>query len=511
MIDFLRTNCQKLQFNLIEKENVIFEVIDNLGLEVGAFYPLNSLSDFELQIQKIISEQPHFRNILFADDTSAVLFQNQMLLPQARLISKKATQEIVHNFLHFDGSEGFILRKTLDNFIRHKKIIFERLHGILQILGNEKKRIEFPQFIAFEELKPLPNFVRAKQDFVEICREAINPQVNAFEIRDLLIQHLLFGKIFTVFFENIFKNNHLYQILENTTNTFESHISQIFVLEITQLEEALRQLIQSQNNHIDVLHLFEKVLQQLDNQLFAKTDTQNSAEKKPEINFIFKSIDALLQKNHQKHLLDDTAILDLNIGKDSFLMEFIRYSPKKISLDKANKYLFVSEKNLLKHYDLFLELAKVLQTPTNKKVCFENIAWYDLLNNKPHNAFKQGLLFGSKNSNTEKIAFQTQQNFDVMIGDLSDLAAENLNYPEIDALLKNMFGNEIAKNKIIFSALRYIFWAGQRLLKGILVLKLSQDLLQSPTWSIISKTLEKQYKEVYLVDFEEYSWIFLVK
>lgn len=73
-----------------------------------------------------------------------------------------------------------------------------------------------------KEMEANQNFLSQLEKFWKVCKESINSDISAFDIRETLIQHILTAEIFdTVFGDSHFhRENNIAHELEIVVNTF---------------------------------------------------------------------------------------------------------------------------------------------------------------------------------------------------------------------------------------------------------------------------------------------------
>jgi predicted helicase len=103
-------------------------------------------------------------------------------------------------------------RPEVENFRKAIELFKEDVPKVAETLRNVREQAE----------KHNKFYVEARDEFFELCKEAINPQITLGDITEMMIQHILTADIFnTVFDEPYFhRENNVAKALEKVVDTF---------------------------------------------------------------------------------------------------------------------------------------------------------------------------------------------------------------------------------------------------------------------------------------------------
>ncbi len=144
-------------------------------------------------------------NILFEDSDTIVLIQRG--------------QEVLRGDMH----DADLLHRALTAFVEYERPEITDFRDAI-----EKFRADIPDIVEAlramiaEQAAVNPTFQKARADFWTLCKDSINPEISAFDIREMLIQHILTAEIFnTIFDEGYFhRENNIAKELEQVVSTF---------------------------------------------------------------------------------------------------------------------------------------------------------------------------------------------------------------------------------------------------------------------------------------------------
>jgi hypothetical protein len=178
---------------------------DTLGiLDWGYWESKDPNDDFEDEIRKKFANgYPRF-NILFEDSQTVVLIQGDVRR-EAKIADPVAFDEILKAFINYERPEIQEFRTVLTAFRDEVPQLSQALRDLMLIqqMGN-------------------PEFVKARDGFLALCRDSINPAVSPDDVREMIVQHILTEDLFVPIFENpdFHRENTIARSLEGVLSTF---------------------------------------------------------------------------------------------------------------------------------------------------------------------------------------------------------------------------------------------------------------------------------------------------
>jgi predicted helicase len=156
---------------------------DALRQDWGYWESKDEDDDLEREIAKKFAKGYPSSNILFEDSNTAVLIQAGLEVARAPFRDDEALHAILTRFVSYETPQVRAFREAIDAFTEDVPELAEALRGLIreQYEGNAAYR-------------------RAADDFLELCREAINPAMNAADVREMIVQHVLTEDIFITVF-----------------------------------------------------------------------------------------------------------------------------------------------------------------------------------------------------------------------------------------------------------------------------------------------------------------------
>lgn len=478
-------------------------VKDALRLEWGYWEAKDEFDDLDKEIEEKIFKGYPNDNIIFEDSQTAVLIQNKHEVLRVNMKEPDKLDKIINMFINYERPEVQDFRQAIDQFKADLPTVIDTLRSIIDKQQTNKKFIA-----AFEKLKTL-------------CQESINPKINEFDIREMIIQHILTEEIFlTVFNESQFhRENVIAKELESVVNTFFTGKVRRETLKSIDSYYAViwREAANIVNHHEK--QKFLKVIYEN----FYKTYNPKAADKlgivytpNEIVQFMIKSTDYLLDKHFNRLLADDNVeILDPATGTGTFVTELIEYLPLSSLRAKYKNEIHCNEVAILPYYIANLNIEYTYQQKVGEYEEFSNICFVDTLDNvgfaHEYKNQQKGFSFGLTEENAKRIEEQNKRKISVIIGNPPYNANQqnendnnkNREYPEIDEAIKRTYiANSTAqKTKLYDMYARFFRWASNRLSEdGILAFVTNSSFLEARTFDGFRKVLAEEFNDIYVVD-----------
>jgi len=175
---------QKLSSHTIYYDGVL---CDQFRLPHAYWEAKDSHDDLDKEIQLKRQRGYSFGNMLFEDTQTLVLFQNGLEVGRARFTDSSAAARLLEAFINYEVAP----------FTRFEEAIAYFGQEIPTLANGLASRIAYAH--AHNQ-----SFQRAHADFMEICRQALNPNISQAAVDEMLIQHMLTERLMRKLFDEDF-------------------------------------------------------------------------------------------------------------------------------------------------------------------------------------------------------------------------------------------------------------------------------------------------------------------
>jgi predicted helicase len=512
--NLLNGYCESKNFILIPeleyrtKHNTIVypdgTVKDALRLPWGYWESKDQDDDLDKEIQnKFIKGYPS-DNILFEDSQTAVLIQGGNEVQRVKMADADKLDALFTHFINYERPEVQDFRKAIECFKTDLPIVLNTLRQTLDSQDKTNKK-----------------FKAAFKSLFTLCQESINPKINAFDIREMIIQHILTEDIFlTVFNESQFhRENIIAQQLEAVVNTFFiGKVRRETLKSIESYYAVIRREAANISNHHEKQKFLKVVYEN-----FYKTYNPKAADRlgivytpNEIVRFMIESTDYLLDKHFNRLLADsDVEILDPATGTGTFITELIEYLPKNRLRAKYLNEIHCNELAILPYYIANLNIEYTYQQKMEEYEAFPHICFVDTLDNLGFDHSYQNqqktLSMGLGEENAARIQAQNKRKISVIIGNPPYNANQqnendnnkNRSYNGIDESIKRTYiaHSTAQKTKLYDMYARFFRWASNRLSEnGILTFITNSSFLEARTFDGFRKVVAEEFNEIYVVD-----------
>jgi len=479
-------------------------VKDALRLPWGYWESKDIDDDLDQEIQnKFIKGYPN-DNILFEDSETAVLIQGGQEVQRVSMADADKLDALFTHFIHYERPEVQDFRQAIDKFKADLPTVLEALRKTLDAQDKTNKKFK----AAFKKLFTL-------------CQQSINPKINAFDIREMIIQHILTEDIFlTVFNESQFhRENVIAQELEAVVNTFfTGKVRRDTLKSIDSYYAVIRREAANIANHHEKQKFLKVIYENFYKSYNPKAADRLGIVYTPNeiVRFMIESTDYLLDKHFNRLLADEeVSILDPATGTGTFITELIEYLPKNRLRAKYLEEIHCNELAILPYYIANLNIEYTYQQKMGEYEAFPHICFVDTLDNLGFDHSYQNqqktLSLGLGEENAARIQAQNKRQISVIIGNPPYNANQqnendnnkNREYTGIDESIKRTYiANSTAqKTKLYDQYARFFRWASNRLSEnGILAFITNSSFLEARTFDGFRKVVAQEFNEIYVVD-----------
>jgi predicted helicase len=475
---------------------------DALRLPWGYWESKDIDDDLDNEIQNKLAKGYPTDNILFEDSQTAVLIQAGQEVQRVSMTDAEKLEALLTQFTHYERPEVRDFRQAIERFKTDLPTLVETLRQTLAAQTKTNK----PFNAAFKAL-------------LTLCQNSINPKINPFDIREMIIQHILTEDIFlTVFLDAQFhRENVVARHLETVVNSFfTGKLRRETLKSIDSYYAVIRREAANISNHHEKQKFLKVVYEN-----FYKTYNPKAADRlgivytpNEIVRFMIESTDYLLEKHFNRLLADENVdILDPATGTGTFITELIEYLPKNRLRAKYLNEIHCNEVAILPYYIANLNIEYTYQQKMGEYKAFGHICFVDTLDNlgfeHSYQNQQKTLSLGLGEENAARIQARNQRKISVIIGNPPYNANQqnendnNRDYPEIDTAIKRTYiANSTAqKTKLYDMYARFFRWATNRLSdNGILAFVTNSSFLEARTFDGFRKVVAEEFNDIYVVD-----------
>ncbi|MTF37978.1 type ISP restriction/modification enzyme [Cyanobacterium aponinum] len=503
-------------------------VKDALRLDWGYWEAKDEKDSLDAEIEAKFNKGYPNDNILFEDSQTAVLIQNGNESLRINMEDDDALDTLLNQFLDYERAEVKDFRQAISNFSQDLPIIIDTLRKLIDSQSPFPKVEREVISTASNSNSPLPvgerlgvranqNFINARDKFLKICQESINPDITIDDVREMIIQHILTEDIFTNIFSDAQfhqENNIARQLNEVIKTFFTGSVKKNTFKTIQSYYNAIIRTASSIVNHQEKQKFLKVVYENFYKAYNPKEADRLGIVYTPNeiVKFMVQSTDYLLEKHFHKTLGDKgVEILDPCTGTGTFITEILDYLLTRDIEYKYQKEIHCNEMSILPYYIANLNIEYTYQQKTGEYLEFNNICLVDTLN-PTDTGEKQMDLFSMNEENTDRIKRQNKKKISVIIGNPPyNAKQENFNdnnanrkYETIDKRIKDSYIKEgTAQNQIVVYDMytRFIRWATDRLNdEGIIAFITNSSLIDARAFDGFRKCLENEFDYIYIID-----------
>jgi predicted helicase len=483
--------------NLIRLDGV---VKDALRLEWGYWEAKDEDDDLDKEIEKKLAKGYPDDNILFEDSQTAILLRQGEVCWRVSMRDDQALDQLLTEFINYERPEVKDFRSAIAVFNEDLPTILIRLREMIN-----------------EQSENNANFVTARDKFLGICQQSINPEVNGDDVREMIIQHILTEDIFTnIFNESQFhRENNIASELGNVINTFfVGAVRRNTLGSIEHYYGVIRRTAANIYNHQEKQKFLKAIYENFYKAYNPKAADRLGIVYTPSeiVKFMIESVDYLLDKHFGKLLQDkNVEILDPATGTGTFITELIEYINKDKLKYKYQHEIHCNEVAILPYYIANLNIEFTYKQKMGEYEEFNNICLVDTLD-RCDLGEKQFDLFAMSAENTARIKEQNSRKISVIIGnppynawqDNYNQNNANLKYKEIDKRINASYIKAgTAQNQIAVYDMyvRFYRWASDRIKNnGLIAFITNRSFIDGKTFDGFRKIVEQEFDYIYIVD-----------
>ena len=312
---------------------------DALRQDWGFWESKDQFDLLDQEIENKLNKGYPTTNILFENSQTAVLIQNGQEVGRVDINDPNSLHAILIQFVSYEPKEVQTFRQAIDKFKQDLPGLLTELRRLIETQAQEN-----------------PAFNQARNDFLELCRESINPHIVLADVREMLIQHILTEDIFVTIFNNaqFHRENNIARELSKVVQTFfTGSIRQNILSKIDPYIEVIKAAASNIYDHHEKQRFLKVVYEN-----FYRAYNPAGADRlgiiytpNEIVRFMVEAADYLTFKHFNRVLGDkDVEILDPATGTGTFITEVVEYLPKNCLQYKYENEIHCNEVAILPYY-----------------------------------------------------------------------------------------------------------------------------------------------------------------
>lgn len=474
-------------------------MLDMFQIPRGYWEAKDTKDDLEAEIKKKIDAKYDLSNTIFEDTRRAVLYQNKQRVLEIDLAERTALAGLLTRYFSHSPAEVEEYHKAASVFADKIPVLAKGLQSIVEQARTDNDA-----------------FALAFRDFHEMCRTALNPEIGAGQIEEMLVQHLLTERLFrTVFAQPEFAGRNVIaaeieKVIAALTSHFFSRAEFLASLDYfyTAIENAARTITDFGEKQGFLNDVYERFFQQFNKKT---ADTHGIVyTPQPIVDFMCASVEEVLESQFGKELSDKgVTVLDPCTGTGNFLVNILR---RIRPLDLARKYkeeLFANEVMLLPYYVASLNIEHAFRELGQSYLPFPGLCFADTLDL----AKGQQMSMAFTEKNTARVEREQDAAITVIIGNPPynvGQANENDNnknrkYEKLDGRIKETYVKDskaTLHTKTYDAYVRFFRWATDRLQgqDGIVCYVTNNSFVDQFAFDGMRRHLLQDFTQVYHLD-----------
>lgn len=440
------------------------------------------------------------RNTIFEDTREAVLYQNGVEVLRIDMQQPDKLARLLNWFYAYEAPDFEQFEKAVEHF---QGIIPELAEGL-------DKRIK-------QAHKENDTFQKAYDNFFEIARTSLNPNLSRDAVDEMLIQHLLTERVIRTVFDNpdFVNRNVIAREIEKVINALTSrHFNRHEFLGALDrfyraIEDAADDLADFGEKQHFLNTVYERFFQGYSVEI---ADTHGIVYTPQEIvDFMCAAVEEVLRDEFGLGLGDEGVnVLDPATGTGNFIVNLMRRIPVHKLEHAYREQLFANEVMLMPYYIASLNIEHEYYDLTGHYEPFEGICFVDTLDLAEGAQMRMSFV---TEANTARVEKQKNTPITVIIGNPPYNVGQinendnnkNRGYDVIDGRIAETYVKDSAatlKMQLYDAYVRFFRWATDRLgdRDGVVCYITNNSFVSQLSFDGMRKHLLEDYSEIYHID-----------
>ena len=476
-------------------------LLDEYKLIHGVWEAKDTRDDLSVEAAKKFKAGYPKDNILFQSPERAILFQNGQLVFDADLRQPEQLVAVLELFFEYEPPAYEQWNQAVEEF---KLRIHEYGESALAIIQQERRANK--------------RFVQAFNDFMEVCRASINPNLSAQAVEEMLIQHLLTERLFRKVFNNpdFVRRNAIASEIEKVIDALasQSFSRAEFLKKLDRFYGAIEATAETIDDFSEKQAFLNVVYEKFFQGFSVKVaDTHGIVyTPQPIVDFMVRSVEELLKREFGRSLSDEgVQILDPFTGTGNFIVRLMREMKKAALPGKFAGELHCNELMLLPYYIAAQNIEHAFYELTGQYQPFENLCLVDTFQLAEGPQMAMSFMTAA---NTERVERQKRAPIFVIIGNPPYNArqvnendnSKNRKYPELDQWVAQTYAKDSSatnKNSLSDPYVKSFKWASKRIEEngeGIIAFVSNNSFIEKSSFDGMRKHLADDFNRLYILD-----------
>ena len=474
-------------------------LVDAFNLVHGYWEAKDSQDDLAKEVQKKFQVGYPRDNILFQAPAQIILWQNGREVLRSNITQPEQLIEALRAFFEYQPPAYEQWGQAVLEF---KDRVTEIARGLLAIIEKERRENR--------------RFIEAFSTFTELCRKAINPNLSAQAVEEMLIQHMLTERIFRTVFNNsdFVERNVIAHEIEKVIQalTARQFSRSEFLKPLDRFYAAIERTAATIDDFSQKQAFLNTVYENFFQGFSVKVaDTHGIVyTPQPIVDFMVRSVEELLQREFGRSLSDaGVHVLDPFVGTGNFMLR-IMHAIKRTRLEaKYKAELHCNEVMLLPYYIAAMNIEHTYYELTNQYAPFDGICLVDTFELAEE---AQGSFSFLTAENSERVQRQKDAPIFVVIGNPPYNAGQvnendnnkNRKYPTLDRRVSETYARDSAatnKNALSDPYVKAFRWASDRIgEEGIVAFVTNNSYINEISFDGMRKQLAQDFDAIYVLD-----------
>lgn len=472
--------------------------VDDYKLPRGYWEAKDTRDDLETEIRAKIARGYPLKNTVFEDTRRGVLYQD----------GRRA--------LDVDLTQRAALAGLLDAFFGYSESQVEEFHAAVGVFQDQIPELaEAMEKLIAEERGRNPRFVQAFDRFYELCKTALNPNLSARAVEEMLVQHLLTERLFRTVFDNpdFTRRNVIAAEIEAVIDalTSRSFSRQAYLKRLDHFYLAIENTARTMGDYSEKQAFLNTVYERFFQGFSRKqADTHGVVyTPQPIVDFMVASVDEVLRREFGQSLASEgVVILDPATGTGNFIVNILNRLNRRDIRRKYEGELFCNEIMLLPYYVASLNIEHAFYEATGEYTPFEGVCFVDTLDLTEG---RQYGLFAPRN--TARAQREADAEITVVVGNPPYNVGQqnemdnnkNRKYKAVDDRVKQTYARDSRatnKNALADVYVKFFRWATDRLKgrDGVVCFVSNNSFVDQAAFDGMRKHLAQDFTALYHLD-----------
>lgn len=469
------------------------------SLPRGYWEAKDTHDDLDREVKKKTARGYKLSNTIFEDTQTGILYQNRQEVLRVPLGDPQELAKLLNQFFSYTEPDIESFEEAIEEF---KERVPELAKGLVEKIQQAHK--------------DNPPFIAAFDKFFALCKSALNPNIRAEAVDEMLVQHLLTERLFRTIFNNpefIRRNAIAAEVEEVITALVSKSFDRTdFLRSLDRFYVAIESAARTLPDFSEKQHFLNTMYERFFQGYSVKMADTHGVVYTPQeiVNFMCASVAEVLESEFGKSLSSkDVCIIDPCTGTGNFMVNLLRRVPKRYLPRMYKDQLFANEVMLLPYYIAALNIEHAYYELTGEYEPFDGLCFVDTLDLTED---RQSHLYVTE-KNAERVERQRRTPITVVIGNPPyNMNQQNENdnnknrkYMVIDGRVRDTYAissKATLKTKLYDPYVKFFRWATDRLegRDGIVCFVSNNSFLDRRAFDGMQKHLLRDFTDIYHVD-----------